>query len=100
MVRTVVQRDLYVHHGEPSDYAVLHLFLNALVNRWDVFLEARRLDLPDAQDTRSGVMTGIYRHLGSHVKAGVGYNFSDFSDDLTQLDYRHQGMFINLVGKY
>jgi hypothetical protein len=70
------------------------------VNRWDVFLEARRLDLPDAQDTRSGVMTGIYRHLGSHVKAGVGYNFSDFSDDLTQLDYRHQGMFINLVGKY
>ena len=30
----------------------------------------------------------------------VGYNFSDFSDDLTQLDYKHQGLFINLIGKY
>jgi hypothetical protein len=58
------------------------------------------LDLPDAGDSRSGALVGIYRHLGSHIKMGVGYNFSDFSDDLTQLDYTHQGMFLNLVGKY
>jgi len=32
------------------------------------------------------------------VKAGAGYNFSDFSDDLTDLGYRHQGLFINIVG--
>jgi hypothetical protein len=31
---------------------------------------------------------------------GVGYDFSDFSDDLTDLDYKHQGLFINLVGKF
>jgi hypothetical protein len=70
------------------------------VHRWDAFLEGRMLDLPDAQDNRSGALVGIYRHLGDHIKAGIGYNFSDFSDDLTQLDYRHQGMFVNLVGKY
>ena len=71
-----------------------------IVHRWDAFLEGRMLDLPDAQDNRSGGLVGIYRHLGDHIKAGIGYNFSDFSDDLTQLDYRHQGMFVNLVGKY
>jgi lipopolysaccharide assembly outer membrane protein LptD (OstA) len=71
-----------------------------LVHRWDVLLEGRMLDLPDAGDSRSGALVGIYRHLGSHIKMGVGYNFSDFSDDLTQLDYTHQGMFLNLVGKY
>jgi len=70
------------------------------VHRWDALFEVRRLDLPDAQDSRSGALLGLYRHLGNHVKAGVGYNFSDFSDDLTQLDYRHQGLFINLVGKF
>jgi len=70
------------------------------VHRWDALLEVRRLDLPDAQDSRSGVLLGIYRHLGNHIKVGVGYNFSDFSDDLTQLDYKHQGLFINLIGKY
>jgi hypothetical protein len=67
---------------------------------WDALIEARRLDLPDAEDSHSGVLLGIYRHFGNHIKAGAGYNFSDFSDDLTRLDYRHQGLFINLVGKY
>ncbi len=70
------------------------------VDRWDALLEVRRLDLPDAEDSRSGMLLGIYRHLGNHIQVGAGYNFSDFSDDLTQLDYEHQGLFINLVGKY
>jgi hypothetical protein len=70
------------------------------VHRWDALFEVRELDLPDAQDSRSGALLGIYRHLGNHIKMGVGYNFSDFSDDLTQLDYKHQGLFINLIGKY
>jgi flagellar motor protein MotB len=70
------------------------------IHRWDALFEARWLELPDAQDSRSGALVGIYRHLGNHLKVGVGYNFSDFSDDLTQLDYRHQGLFINMVGKF
>ena len=69
------------------------------IYRWDVLLEGRRLDLPDAQDSRNGALVGVYRHLGDHIKLGVGYNFSDFSDDLTQLSYTHQGLFINLIGK-
>jgi hypothetical protein len=46
------------------------------------------------------VLVGTYYHLGEHIKVGGGYNFTDFSDDLTQLDYRHQGLFINVIGKY
>ncbi|MDX2493857.1 MAG: hypothetical protein QNK27_02725, partial [Desulfuromusa sp.] len=69
------------------------------LHRWDALMEARMLDLPDAQDSRSGALVTLYRHLGNHVKVGIGYNFSDFSDDLTQMDYRHQGLFINLIGK-
>jgi predicted porin len=70
------------------------------VHRWDALFEVRRLDLPDAGDNRSGALLAIYYHVGNHVKAGVGYNFSDFSDDLTHLDYKHQGLFVNLVAKY
>ena len=69
------------------------------IYRWDALVEARMLDLPDAEDRRSGVLVTLYRHLGNHVKVGVGYSFCDFSDDLTELDYRHQGVFVNLVGK-
>jgi hypothetical protein len=32
------------------------------------------------------------------MKAGVGYNFTNFSDDLTDLGYDHHGAFFNLVG--
>ncbi|MBN2428042.1 MAG: OmpA family protein [Deltaproteobacteria bacterium] len=69
------------------------------LHKWDALMEVRQLDLPDAQDRRSGALVALYRHLGNHFKVGVGYNFCDFSDDLTQQDYRHQGLFINIVGK-
>jgi flagellar motor protein MotB len=66
---------------------------------WDALLEGRRLDLPDAQDRLDGVLVALYRQVGNHLKVGAGYNFSKFSDDLTSLDYRHQGLFINIIGK-
>ncbi len=68
-------------------------------NRWDALMEGRLLDLPDAQDRHSGVLLAMYRHVGKNFKIGGGYNFTDFSDDLTDLSYRSQGLFINLVGK-
>lgn len=74
-----------------ADYHFLH--------RWDALLEGRLLDLPDAQDRLGGVLLGIYRHVGNHLKLGAGYNFSKFSDDLTDLNYDHQGLFINVIGK-
>ena len=57
------------------------------------------LDLQDAGDRRGGFLTAVYRHIGNHMKAGVGYNFTDFSDDLTDLSYDSQGVFINVIGK-
>ena len=69
------------------------------VHKWDAIVEARLLDLPEAQDRRSGTLWGIYRHVGKNLKLGMGYNFADFSDDLTDLDYDSQGFFINLIGK-
>lgn len=68
------------------------------LHKWDALVEGRMLDLPEAHDRRSGVLLGLYRHLGNHIKVGAGYNFTDFSDDLTDLSYRHQGLFINVVG--
>ena len=70
-----------------------------LVNSWDFLIEARALDAITAQDTRSGFLTGLYKHVNPNVKLGVGYNFTDFSDDLTDLSFDSQGLFINIIGK-
>ena len=56
------------------------------------------LDLPDIRQRRRGALAAIFRHLGNNVKVGVGYNFSDFSDDLTILKYNNQGVFLNVIG--
>jgi len=69
------------------------------VHRWDVLMEYRLLDLPDAGDSKAGSLVGVYRHIGKNIKLGVGYNFTDFSDDLTNLDFDSQGFFVNLIGK-
>jgi flagellar motor protein MotB len=68
-------------------------------HRWDALIEARLLDLPDADDRRAGSLVALYRHFGKNLKIGLGYNFTDFSDDLTDLDYDSHGMFVNFVGK-
>ena len=65
---------------------------------WESLVEARTLDLPDLSQRRAGVLLTIYRYFGKHLKVGAGYNFTDFSDDLTDLSYDHQGVFVNLVG--
>ncbi len=70
-----------------------------LVNSWDFLIEARALEAIQAQDIRSGFLVGLYKHINKNWKVGVGYNFTDFSDDLTDLSFDDQGVFINIIGK-
>jgi hypothetical protein len=65
---------------------------------WEGMVEGRALDLPDLNEQRTGALIGIYRYLGEHIKAGVGYNFTDFSEDLTDLSFNHEGVFLNVIG--
>jgi hypothetical protein len=65
---------------------------------WEGLIEGRLLDLPDVQDRRSGALLVVSRYLGSHLKIGTGYNFTDFSDDLTDLSFDHRGVFVSLTG--
>jgi hypothetical protein len=69
-----------------------------VVREWDAIAEYRTLFVREAATTRKGVLVGIYRHVTSNVKLGIGYNFTDYSDDLTDLSYRSRGFFINLLG--
>jgi hypothetical protein len=65
---------------------------------WEFLAEARLLDMPDLSESRAGFLTAISRYFGDNVKVGLGYNFTDFSDNLTDLSYDHQGVFLNVTG--
>jgi len=71
-----------------------------VVRHWDALVEARILDIEQAEDRRGGFLAAVYHHFGDNLKAGVGYNFTDFSDDLTDLDYDSRGVFFNVIGKW
>jgi hypothetical protein len=65
---------------------------------WELLFEGRLLDMSDLNERRAGALASISRYVGDHVKIGLGYNFTDFSDDLTDLSFDHHGVFLNLTG--
>jgi flagellar motor protein MotB len=69
-----------------------------LWDEWEGMIEGRMLDMTDLNEQRSGALVAIYRHVGKHVKVGLGYNFTEFSEDLTDLNFTHEGAFLNVVG--
>jgi hypothetical protein len=71
-----------------------------LPKRWDALVEYRWLSVDETDTDRRGALFGIDRQVGRNLKLGVGYNFTDFSDDLTHLDYDAEGWFLNLSGQY
>jgi hypothetical protein len=71
-----------------------------VVRNWDLMVEGRMRQEVDAGDLYTGALVGAYYHMGNNLKVGGGYNFSDFSDDLTNMDFNSQGLFINMIGKF
>ena len=67
-------------------------------DKWELLVEGRVLAMTDMEEQRSGALLAVSRYVGEHFKVGVGYNFTDFSDDLTDLSYDSKGFFLNLTG--
>ncbi len=71
-----------------------------LIRGWDGLAEYRWLQTVQDKSVKSGALLALYKHIGEHVKLGGGFNFTDFNDDLTHLDYDNRGWFIDITAKY
>ena len=64
-------------------------------------LEYRIFLQKEAQDRRQGFLSEAMWNFTKYFRAGLGYNFTDFSDDMTSSnDYRMQGWFLRVQGRY
>lgn len=79
--------------------AVLRADLH-IVKQWDAVLEGRMLWSPTTDEKDFGVVAAIYRQFGDNMKAGIGYNFGRFSDDVRDLTQDDHGIFFNVIGKF
>ncbi|MGV6857900.1 MAG: SdrD B-like domain-containing protein [bacterium] len=70
------------------------------IKRWDALAEYRVLEAESGDDRKHGGLLGLYRQVGRNFKVGIGYNYTEFDDDLKHLDYDAEGWFIDMVGKF
>lgn len=71
-----------------------------VIKSWYAFGEYHILrDITD-DSYEHGALLGVYKEVQENLKVGVGYNFTEFDDDLSDLDYSAKGWFINVIGKF
>lgn len=73
-----------------------------VTRKWDLALEYRLLAQFDAMDSlKQGALVEVDREFYEYVRLGVGYNFTDFSDDLRDVNSsRTHGPFVRMTGKF
>lgn len=71
-----------------------------LTKKWDAMAEYHWMNSEESKDTQHGAMISVDRHIGDNMKIGIGYNFTEFDDDLSNTDGAAKGWFVNLVGKF
>jgi hypothetical protein len=67
--------------------------------KWHGLVEYRALEVKEG-GAKQGYLVGVDRDITKNFRMGIGYNFTNFSDDLTKLDYKYKGWFVNFLGTY
>ncbi len=91
-----------------DDTVAVNTFLTAsrinfhVTRKWDLALEYRILGQSYALETlKQGALVEIDREIYEYVRLGVGYNFTDFSDDLRDANsFKSNGPFVRMTGKF
>jgi hypothetical protein len=74
-----------------------------IAKTWYAFGEYRSLMLLSSSDQNlDGMLVGVYKEILSdnRLRMGVGYNFSNFSDDLSDTKYDAKGWFFNVTAGF
>ena len=73
-----------------------------IIRKWDLALEYRMLwDVELLEAMKHGALVEIDREIADYIRFGIGYNFTDFDDDLREMnDFSSHGFFTRVSGKF
>ena len=72
-----------------------------LTSTWDAGVEYRTLSSTLAQNQQMGALVELNYIIKKRVRIGLGYNFSQFSDDeFARLDEVYGGPFFRVIANY
>lgn len=85
-----------------TSFLMVHRLNFHMTRKWDLALEYRALwEASDANSFRQGALLEIDREFYDYVRLGLGYNFTDFEDDLRRTNnYDSHGPFVRMTGKF
>jgi len=90
--RDWVESDTYLYLGRLNYH---------IINNWDIGAEYRVFENKQNHDTLEGWLLEINRNFGRYFKLGVGYNFTEYNDDLRYKEnFDSKGWFLRAIGKY
>ena len=71
-----------------------------VIKDWDITGEYHWKIDREYDQSEEGALVSLNKHLTDNFKIGLGYNYSEFNDDLVhESEYSAKGLFVNLVGK-
>ena len=79
----------------------IHRLNYNFVSVWDFGVEYRLRSVDLTDDRQTGWLAELMYSLGDNFRIGLGYNFTDFSDnEFSENDYSVRGAFLRFQGKY
>lgn len=71
------------------------------IYKWDILSEYHWLISDLSNDKNEGCLISLEYHVNKNMKVGVGYNFTNFQDDLVIINnYKAKGYFFNIIAKF
>ncbi len=84
----------------PERHSTTSLWVNrlnyALYQGWGVAGEFRLLNEHESETLKGGFLFEIYKDIQGIARVSVGYNLTDFTDDLTDWDYQAQTVYFRV----
>ena len=78
---------------------MIHRINYRMDRNWTIGGELRKLTQVEAKDSKQGFLLEATRNINDNAQLGIGWNFTQFSDDLTNLNYTSQGPFLRMTGR-
>ena len=94
------EQDTGFQFTQTHTWLVIHRLNYKIDRNWTVSAEYRDLAQVEAKDNKQGILLEATHELNNNTELGIGWNFTSYSDDLTNLSYTSQGPFVRMTGKF
>jgi uncharacterized repeat protein (TIGR01451 family) len=99
-LRIETEQDTGFQFNQTHTWLVIQRLNYKIDSKWTISGEYRNLVQNEAKDYKQGVLVQATREINANTELSIGWNFTSYTDDLTNLSYTAQGPFIRMTGKF